>query len=212
MPYMFTRATKLAPGSLLDSMAWAVKMTEKVNAVGGPQFKLWRRVLSPELGMISWSTVVEQIEDLTKLEEKLIADGSYLELLEEGQRFGDGNGANDALGQLIHVDPDGFESAQYASITLTQLAPGMTAAGIGLGVEIAQKIKSITGSPSSFGASMTGPYGQVVFIVLADSIGQLQAGNEAISADADWIELLDDRASKVYVAGASERFIMRRVV
>jgi hypothetical protein len=72
-------------------------------------------------------------------------------------------------------------------------------------------VKSITGSPTSFGASLTGPYGQVAWFVLTDSIDQLQAGNEAVGADADWVTLMDDRASKAYVAAASERFIMRRL-
>lgn len=209
--YMFNRATRLAPGNLLDSMAWAAKITEKVNAAGGPQFKLWSRVFSPELGSISWSTVVEKIGDLTALEEGLMADGGYLELLEEGTRFGDGSGANDGLGQLIHADPDGFDTAQYASITLSQLAPGMSAAGIALGVEIAQRVKAITGSSASFGASLTGPYGQVAWFVMSDTIDQMQAGNEAIGADADWVSLMDEQASKAYVAAASHRFMMRRL-
>jgi hypothetical protein len=211
MPYMFNRAMKLAPGNLLDSMAWAAKITEKVNAASGPQFRLWSRVLGPELGTISWSTVVNDIGELTAVEEKLMADGGYLELVEEGTRFGDGNGAHDGLGQLIHADPDGFDTAQYASITTTRLAPGMTATGVALGVEIAQRIKSITGRPTSFGASITGPYGQVAFFVLADTIDQVQAANEAVTADADWVTLMDERASKAYVAEASERFIMRRL-
>ena len=209
--YMFNRATRLAPGNLLDSMAWAAKITEKVNAAGGPQFKLWSRVFSPELGSISWSTVVEKIGDLTALEEGLMADGGYLDLLEEGTRFGDGSGANDGLGQLIHADPDGFDTAQYASITISQLAPGMSAAGIALGVEIAQRVKAITGSSASFGASLTGPYGQVAWFVMSDTIDQMQAGNEAIGADADWVSLMDEQASKAYVAAASHRFMMRRL-
>jgi len=211
MPYMFTRATRLAPGNVLDAMAWAVKMTEKVNAVGGPQFKLWSRVLSPAIGTISWSTVVGDIGELPAMEEKLMADGGYHELLQAGRQFGDGSGANDALGNLIHADPDGFDSAQYASITLSQLAPGMATAGIELGVEIAQRVKAITGSSASFGASMTGPYGQVGWFVMADSIDDVQSGNEAVAADADWGKLMDERASKAYVAGASERFMMRRI-
>jgi hypothetical protein len=211
MPYMFTRATRLAPGNVLDSMAWAVKMTEKVNAAGGPQFKLWTRALSPATGTISWSTVVGDIGELRALEDTLMADGGYHELLHEGAQYGDGSGANDGLGSLVHADPDGFDSAQYASITLSQLAPGMAAAGIELGVEICQHVKSVTGSSTSFGSSLTGPYGQVAWFVMSDSIEQVQAGNEAISADADWWKLMDERASKAYVAAASERFMMRRI-
>jgi hypothetical protein len=211
MPYMFNRALKLAPSNLLDSMAWAARITEKVNAASGPVFRLWSRVLGPDIGTISWSTVVNDIGELTALEEQLMADGGYLELVEEGTRFGDGNGAQDSLGRLIHADPDGFDTAQYASITTTRLAPGMTATGVALGVELAQRVKSITGRPTSFGASVTGPYGQVAFFVLSDTIDQVQAANEALAADADWVTFMDDRVSKAFVAGASERFIMRRL-
>lgn len=211
MPYMFNRAMRLAPGNLLDSMAWAAKITEKVNAAGGPQFNLWSRVLSPEAGTISWSTIVGQISEVSALQDTLMADGGYLELAEQGARYSDGSGVNDGLGQLLHADPDGSATAQYASITISQLATGSMANGIALGVEIAQRVKSITGSPASFGASLTGPYGQVAWFVLSESLDQLQASNEAIGADADWVSLMDDRASKAFVAAASHRFIMRRL-
>lgn len=211
MVYMFNRSMRLAPGNLLDSVTWAAKITEKVNAAGGPQFKLWSRVLSPELGTISWSTVVEHIGELPALEEKLMADGSYVELVEEGERFADGLGANDTLGQMIHADLDGVDTAQYASVTISQLAPGMTAAGMALGVEVAQRVKAITGSSASFGATITGPYGQVAWFVLTDTIEQMQAGNEAIAADPEWVAMMDDRASKAYVGAVSHRFMMRRM-
>ena len=97
------------------------------------------------------------------------------------------------------------------SITISQLAPGATADGIALGVEIAQRVKAIAGRPTLFGASLTGPYGQVAWFVLADSIDEIQAGNEAIGADADWVTMMDDRASKAYVGAVSQRFIMRRM-
>lgn len=211
MPYLFNRAIKLGPGNVLDSMAWAAKITELVNAAPGPEVRLWSRVLGPEIGTISWSTVVNNIAELTALDDHLMADSRYLELIEEGARLGDGNGAQDSLGRLIHADPEGFETAQYTAITLTRLAPGMAAAGIALGVELAQKVKQITGRPTSFGATVTGPYGQLAFFVMCDTIDELQAADEALSADASWIAIMDERASKAYLAAASERVILRRL-
>ncbi len=211
MPYLFSRQTRLAPGNYLDSMAWAAKITEKVNAASGPTFRLWSRVLGPELGTISWSTVVNDLAELTAFEEQLMADSSYLELVEDGARFGDASGTHDTLGQLIHADPEGADTAQYVSITTTQLAPGMATAGIALGVEIAQRVKAITGRPTSFGASMTGMYGGVAFFAMADSIDQVQAADAALAADADWGTMMDDRASKAYVGAVSQRMILRRL-
>jgi hypothetical protein len=212
MPYLFNRAMRLAPGTLLDSMAWAVRITEKVNTIDGSRVRLWSRVLGPGVGTISWSMVIDHLGEAIALDEKLMADGGYVELAEEGTRFGDGSGVNDTIGQLIHADPDGSATAQFASVTTTRLAPGMSAAGVALGVEVAQRVKAITGCPTSFGASLTGPYGQVAFFILSDTIDQMQAADEALGADPDWATMMDDRVSKVFVSDGSERMILRRVV
>jgi hypothetical protein len=74
---------------------------------------------------------------------------------------------------------------------------------------MAQRMKSITGRPTSFGTSLTGPMGQVAFFQLADTIEQLQAGSEALAADADWIALVDSKASKVF--SSAERLISRKL-
>jgi hypothetical protein len=206
--YLFNRSLKFGPGNTLDSMAWAMKMTEKVNTVGGVPVNLWTRVLGPEIGTVTWSAIVTDIAELTSLEEKLMADSGYIDLVEEGSRFGDGNGANDTLGRLVHADAGG-EDAQYVNVTIGQLVPGMTATGMALGVEMAQRMKSITGRPTSFGTSLTGPMGQVAFFQLADTIEQLQAGSEALAADADWIALVDSKASKVF--SSAERLISRKL-
>lgn len=212
MPYLFNRAMKLAPGNTLDSIAWATKITEKVNGASGPEFRLWRRVLGPDAGTLGWSAVVNHIAELTAVEEELMADGGYIELVEEGARFSvHGDGFDDTLGRLVHVDPDGVDTAQYASITTTVLAPGMAASGIALGVELAQRIKAITGRPTSFGTSLTGRFGEVAFFMLSDTIEQVEAANEALAADADWMATMDERASAAFVPEASERMITRRI-
>lgn len=212
MPYLFNRSMKLAPGNTLDSIAWAIKITEKVNSASGPEFRLWRRVLGPDAGTLGWAAVVNDIAELTAVEEKLMADGSYIELVEEGTRFGiASDGFDDALGRLVHVDPDGLDTAQYANITTTALAPGMAATGVALGVELAQRIKAITGRPTSFGTSVTGRFGEVAFFMLSDTIEQVQAASEALAADADWVAIMDERASAAFVPEASERMITRRI-
>lgn len=211
MPYLFNRSVRLAPGHLLDSMAWAVKMTEKVNDIVDVDVRLWSRVLGPQLGTLAWTTIVTGLAELTAIDEKLMADGGYTDLAEEGARYQGGSGVDDKLVHLVHPDPEGVGSAQYASITTTVLAPGMTAQGIALGTELAQRVKAITGRPTSFGASVTGRYGEVGFISLSDTIDQLQAANEALAEDPEWVTQLDSQASKVFVADATERMITRRL-
>ena len=212
MTYLFNRAAQLAPGNLLDSMAWAVKMTEKVNAVADIEVRLWTSVLSPRVNTLPWSSVVEDLAALMTAEEKLLADSGYIDLAEEGTRFNSGDGFDDTLVRLVHVDADGAGSAQYATLTTTTVAPGMTATAMALGIEMAQRIRSVTGRPTQFGSSVTGPFGQVGFIILSDTIEQVQANGEALAADADWLAMLDERASKAFIPDSGERRISRRIL
>ena len=61
MPYLFTRSVQLARANLLDSMAWSVKITEKVNAIAETPVLLWSSLMSPDLGRLTWSTAVEDL-------------------------------------------------------------------------------------------------------------------------------------------------------
>jgi hypothetical protein len=211
MPYLFTRSARLAPGNILDSMAWAAKITEKVNTAGDLQFSLWTRVFSPGVGTLAWSTVVENVADLVTNNEKLEADGGYIELAEEGAKYGNGAGFDDALINLIHADPGG-PNAQFASLTTAVIASGQGANAIALGVEMAGRIKAITGRPTSFGASVTGPFGEIGWISMADTIEQVQQAGELIGADAAFGALIDEKASKAYAPGSGQRWMSRKIM
>ena len=213
MPYLFTRQLRLAPGNLLDSMAWSAKITEKVNAISEMPVSLWTTVFSPKLGTLSWTVAVEELSQLEALDAKLMADSGYTALADEGARYTSDAGVDDTLINVIHADPDAATGdRQYAGAVQAVLAPGHAARGIELGVEIAQRAKKITGSPCSFGASQTGVYGAVVWIALYDSVDQVQKAGEALAADKGLSELLDKEASKAYQASGSTQTMYRRVI
>jgi hypothetical protein len=211
MPYLFTRSVHLGRTNLLDSMAWSIKITEKVNAIAETPVALWTALMSPDLGRLTWTTVVDDLSSVTAMHDKLMADPGYLDLVEEGARFTDGTGATDGLVRFIHADRDGAATAQYSTLVRAVLAPGSYAAGMALGVEIAQRAKAITGRPTSFGASQTGTYGEVGWISLYDSIDQVQAASEALAGDAGFAKLLDDKASTAFIAGVSTQVMNRKV-
>ena len=213
MPYLFTRRSRLAPGNLLDSMAWAVKVTEKVNAISEVPVSLWSTVFSPGLGTLSWTTLVQDLNQLEALEAKLMADSGYLSLVEDGARYTSDEGIDDSVVNLVHSDPDAASGdRQYATVVQTVLAPGSSARGIELGVEIAQRAKKITGRPTSFGVSVTGVYGQVGWIALYDSVDQVQAASEALAADASFGQMLDKEVPTAYLPGVATQWVSRRVV
>jgi len=213
MTYLFTRRLRLAPGNLLDSMAWSAKITEKVNAISEVPVSLWTTVFSPKLGTLSWTVVVEELSVLEALDAKLLADSGYTALTDEGARYISEAGVDDALINLIHADPDAATGErQYAGVVEAVLAPGNAVRGIELGVDIAQRAKKIMGCATSFGASQTGVYGAVGWITLYDSVDQVQKADEALAADKGFAELLDKEASKAYLSGVSTQTLYRRVV
>ena len=213
MPYLFARQLRLAPGNLLDSMAWSAKITEKVNEISEVPVSLWSTVFSPKLGTLSWTVVVEEWSQLEALDAKLLADSGYAALADEGARYSSDAGIDDVLVNLIHSDPDAATGdRQYAGVVQAVLAPGHASKGIELGVEIAQRAKKITGRPTSFGALQTGVYGAIEWIVLYDSVDQAQKADEALASDKGFAELLDKEASKAYLAGLSTQTMYRRVI
>ena len=74
MPYLFTRSVQLARGNPTDAMAWAVKITEKVNGIAETPVLLWSSILSPDVGRLTWSTAVEDLSTITTMQDKLAGE------------------------------------------------------------------------------------------------------------------------------------------
>ncbi|HUF96769.1 MAG TPA: hypothetical protein VMM60_01495 [Ilumatobacter sp.] len=211
MPYLFNRTGRLAPGNLMDAMSWAVAITEKVNSVADTPVSLWSTTLSPRVGTLAWTTIVSDLAELSAIEEKLLADGGYLEMVEKGAGFLSPEGLDDAVVSIVHAHPYERETLQYAAITTATLAPGEAVSGVQLGVEIADRVHAVSGCATVFGTSLTGAYGEVGWIALCDSIEQVQHLNESLAADQAWLTMLDERASKVYSPGSGMRQISRKI-
>lgn len=211
--YLFARSARLGPGRIAQAMSWAVTVTEKVNQIAEVPVTLWSTVFSPGLGTLAWTTLVEDLSVLEATDAKLMADNGYLALVDEGATFASGDAVNDDLISLVvdDRDPSGQPPA-YVSVVRSVLAPGSLASGLEIGAEIAQRAKAITGSRCSFGVSSTGTYGGVCWITGHDSIEGLQRAGEAINADADFVTLIDARASKAYLAGVTTQTVYRKIV
>jgi hypothetical protein len=210
MTFLFTRSVQLGRGNVLDATAWSVKMTEKVNAISETRVRLWTTVMSPEIGRLTWTNPTEHLSTIAVLQDKLLADPGYLDLVEEGTSYTNGASPVDALVRLVHADSDGVASAKYSTRVRAVLAPGSFASGVALGVEIATRAKAITGRPTSFGVARTGVYGEVGWVALYDTIDEVQSAGDALAADPNFAKLLDDNAG-TWLAGLSTQVISRRV-
>jgi len=211
--YLFTRTARPLLGRTRDLMAWSVNVTEKVNQISQTPVNLWTTAFSPGTGTLVWTTVVDDLSTLEATETKLAADDGYLSLADEGAAFASTDPVDDHLIQVLHAETDGSSPAPaYAVVVNALLAPGASVRGIELGIEIAQRAKAITGTSTSFGVGVTGPYGMVTWVTGADSVDQLQRSQEATAADAEFAKLVDAQGSDAYMAGSATQIVYRKIL
>jgi hypothetical protein len=210
--YLYSLSARPGMANPVKVMDWAVRMTEKVNQIGEAPVALWTPIMSPASGTLAWTAVVPDLAIIVDTQSKLLADSGYLALVDETpELLSPTEPPTETLMQLVHGDRDAASiDVQYASTVLAKLAPGSMRSGAELGVDIAQQVKRITGRPTSFAVGVTGEYGAVMWVSLAETIQQLQAANEALNADEDFVKLLDKEAAKAYLPGA-EQSITRKI-
>jgi len=205
---MYLYATALRPRAANPAkvMDWAIRMTEKINQIGEIPSSLWAATMSPAMGSLAWTSVVPDLTVIEDTETKFAADAGYMALVDEASNLMEGSEpADQQLMQLIHADDDSARiDVHYASTVRAMLAPGEARRGVELGVEIAQRAKQITGRPTSFAVAVTGDYGAVMWVSLAETIQQLQAANEGLDSNEEFAKLLDKEASKCYSPGATQ--------
>jgi hypothetical protein len=210
--YLYSTSVRSGAANPAKVMEWAVSLTQKINQISAVPSSLWTSVMSPAMGSLAWTSVVSDLAIIEDTEAKLAVDPGYMALVDDATALLSTDPADQTLMQLVHGDRDAAGiDAHYALTTRALLAPGASQAGIELGVDLAQRGKKITGRPTSFAVGVTGDYGAVMWVSLAETIQQLQAANEALGSDAEFAKLADSKASKVFMPGATQT-ISRRVV
>jgi hypothetical protein len=208
--YLFTRMARLAPGHARDGLEWAVGLTETVNQVTSLNVGLWTPVLSPGVGTLSWGMAVETLTDIEDGEAKLMADPMYLDAVERGATIITGD-VDDQTAQFIS-NPDSPADATHVAVVQSQIANGAFKSGVEAGVEIADRATKISGLPTAFLMSVTGTYAGCAWITAARSLRELEAAQQAINGNADFIAFLDGPAGTCYLPGVTTQSIWRRIV
>jgi hypothetical protein len=203
--YLYSTSVRSGVANPAHVLEWAIRMTEKINQIGEVPSRLWTSAMSPAMGTLAWTAVVTDLAIIEETEAKLSTDPGYLALVDEAMPLLSTDAADQRLMQLVYADPDAARGdVQYASTVRAALAPGSMRRGIELGAEIAQQAKRITGRPTSFAVGVTGAYGDVMWVSLAETIQQLQSANEALNANEEFSKNLDKEAAKVYLPGATQ--------
>jgi hypothetical protein len=187
--YLFTRRTRLTPGHGTAGVDWAGQIVTKVKELTGADLQLWGTVYSPGSGTISWTGWFEDLTALEVVGDTLQADPAMEKLANAGSKYTDG-GLDDGLIQPIHGTPTDAP-IRYVGGAVAVAATGSLERAMAAGVEIAQKSEAITGRPTLFGRSVTGPYGGVGWLTGYETAAALEKAERALADDPSWLQLLD---------------------
>lgn len=207
--YRFARSALLT-GNPVKATGWAVTIAEKVNQISETPVQLWSTVLSTPVGLTIWTTVVENVSEIEALDAKLSVDNGFLDLQAAGTEHIVPGSVGDSLATVVFATPGAEEgNFHYASATTAQVLPGQIRRGLELGVEFAQKGHALCGLATTFETGVTGTMGTVTWATAADSLEQLQRGEDAIYADEAFVALIDTEGSKTYQPGATTSYFRR---
>ena len=203
--YLFSRTVRLGPGNPEKQLAWALKMTEKVNQVSEVPVSLWTTVFSPSANRLAWTAIIEDLVTLETAQNKLMADSGYESLVEEAPPMPRATRSTMACCSSSRRPQGGRDRVALRGRGASNAGSRRHGARDELGVETAQRAGQITGSPTSFALAMTGGYGVVEWLSVYTSIEELQRGQEAIAEDADFNQKVDKELSQVYLPAPSRR-------
>lgn len=206
---LFTRTVHLQ-GPPMEIAAYAADMRAFVSDKTGVEVGLWNVQFGAPIGTMVFSARVDGLAQLASITESLLADPTYHEKLATGAGFAAGP-AEDALSEPLHGG-DGEAPPVGTVITATRavIAGGKYAEAVGWGIEMALYSEKVTGSPVGFYMDTFGTFGTVVWIGGAPDAAAADAMNDALNADAGYLDKLGS-VGDLFVPASGQRSLAVRV-
>jgi hypothetical protein len=213
--YLLQRSLRLNGTDIRGAIGWATNITEHVNQVTGTQVSLWNKVYSRGVGTLVFVAPAPDYTALEGFNDKLMADERYHDLLEQGRHYIIAGSVDDRLSQTLHpADAGTAPTGEYAVVVQTTCANGCLAEGLGVGVELAQRLAEITGVTTYFHSDDGGDFGAVSWVTLYADAAEMERAGQAQFGNASFMELIDKKAGRVYtnIPSASSQSTYRRIM
>lgn len=208
--FLFTRAGRLAPGSVREGLSFVTTITEKVNQETGLDVHTWMASMSPELGTVVWASFVESLEELEAADDKLAVSDAFQDLADKGAHLFAAQ-LEDRLATIVTGQRDA--SAPLPSyVTVARAIPvhGKMREAMAAGTEIAERATHITGTPTMFLVDQTGALGGCRWNAGHPDIASVERAEAALAADESWLRLLD-RVGTDFQPGVTQSLYRRLI-
>ncbi len=191
-------------------MAFATEMRAYVSDKLGQEIALWSVGFGAPRGALTYTARVDGLAGVHAMNATLMGDADYLAKLAMGAAMG-GGPAEDSLMQPLYGEMgDPPPVGSVATVTTAVIGNGAYADAIGWGVEMAQLVESISGTPMIFGMSAFGTFGQVVWISVAADAAAADAAGNAVNSNADYMGRLSAIAD-LFVPASGHRSVASRL-
>jgi hypothetical protein len=204
--YLFGRTRRVNPAHTRAAMAVAVEAGGRASEIIGRPVFTWANVLSANLGTVAWTARFDHLDEITAADDAIVGNAEFSDWVEQNDSLFSGH-TEDLLNQVIHNAPTG-EPGAYVSVAVAVAANGSFSEAMAMGVEIADTATRITGQQTMFVASVTGPYGGVGWLTSTPDLGAVEAANEALAGNEEWLKLID-RAGHAYQPGVTSSILRR---
>ena len=204
--YIVSRRRGINQAKGRAAVATAVEAGARAGELLGMPVFVWSSIFSIDGAAVSWSARVEHLADAVAIDDTLFADDGFAQWAEDNDGMFVGPTA-DSIWQVVHGAPSG-PPKQHLQATRAVCGNGTVSDAMALGVELADAAAGITGVPVMFVAGVTGAYGAVGWLSGVDDLADAEAANAALSADHDWLKLVD-RAGHAFAPGTSTDMLRR---
>lgn len=168
--YIFSRTTIAALGKQAEATEAAVAIAGTVQNITGQEIKVMSAQFGAPLGTIMWTTTVESYEQRQTMLETLYADQGFLD---EAASYNDLFMAPNEDRISRFLSPPLAPTSRFYVITRAAMADGKFAEAVEFGLDISDYVTKETGLPGAFLKASFGGFGDVVWILGADTVADL---------------------------------------
>ncbi len=197
-------------GSPRKVMPWVADITQYVNANSTLEVTCWAGTFGYPLGTVAWSCFLDSQATLATATNTLMGQSEYLDRLDAAAELVTTPG-QDLLREVIHGSPsDPPPVGAVGNITTATALVDRLADAVGWGVELAQYLEGVTGTPVGVLTDVFGTLGGITWIAVAPDVAASEAARAKVIADPGYISRL--AATKdLFIAGSGHSGQVTRI-
>lgn len=208
--HLFSRTITLS-GVSPESVALAADVRAIASEGIGVEIGLWAVGLGAPFGTMTYAAPVDGLAGSAAMNAKLVDHAGYIAAAAKLREHTTGPAETNMM-MPIHgeIRSEGVPPLGAVATSTTAIAAGSYDKVVAFGVEVAQLVESVTGTPMVFGSSVAGQFGEFGWLGVSMDAAAADEANSKLLANPDYIALLS-AGGEHFVQGSGHRMIATRI-